>query len=165
VTATHRELEPMIAAGTFRADLYYRIRGFEVDLPALVDRLPDLGAIVAAVIARHAGAAAAQVTLHPRAVRALLAHGWPGNVRELEHALAGAIALAGDRPITPEDVRLAEAPAVRDAGEQALREQLVALLTEHAGGVRAVARALGKDPVQIRRWLRRFGLDPTTFRG
>jgi transcriptional regulator with PAS, ATPase and Fis domain len=164
VAATHRDLAAMVAAGTFRSDLFYRVRGFVIALPLLGERRPDLGLITAALLRRLAGDGAARVTFDPRAVRALLAHAWPGNVRELDHALAGALVLAGARPITAEQLRLVEPPEPRGDSEPALREQLVALLTEHRGGVRAVGRALGKDPVQIRRWLRRFALDPTAFR-
>jgi DNA-binding NtrC family response regulator len=139
ICATHRELSGI------RTDLLYRLRGFTLALPALADRRCDLGLLAGALIRRRGGAA----TLAPRAARALLAHAWPGNVRELEQALAAALALAGGSPVGPEH----------------LRERLVGLLAEHRGNVRAIARAVGKDPVQVRRWLRRFGLDAESYRG
>ena len=169
ICATHRDLAAMTATGAFRADLLHRLRGFAVALPALAERRVDLGVLAARLIERHAPGRA--ITLHPRVARALFAHGWPGNVRELEQVLAAAIGLAQDGAVTAahlppaiaEAVERRPAPAVPATDEQ--RERLVALLAEHHGSIRAVARALGKDPVQIRRWLHRYGVDAGAFRG
>ncbi|HEU5055019.1 MAG TPA: hypothetical protein VFU21_00780, partial [Kofleriaceae bacterium] len=92
-------------------------------------------------------------------------HRWPLNVRELEQALCAALALCGpERRIglahLPEPVR----PRAAAAGDPALRDQLVRLLAEHGGNISAVARAMGKARVQVRRWCRRFGVDPDAYR-
>jgi DNA-binding NtrC family response regulator len=164
--ATHRDLAALAASGGFRTDLLHRLKGFSIVLPGLAERRADTGLLIAALIARHA--ADRNVTLQPRVARALLAHDWPGNVRELEQILVAAVMLAGAGPIAaehlPAEVAVAQrstAPMPADDGQ---RDQLVELLIEHKGNVRAIARALGKDPVQIRRWLRRYGLDAAGFR-
>jgi len=164
--ATHRDLAGMAASGAFRADLWHRLRGFSVALPGLAERRADLGVLLGRLIARHAPGR--RVTLQPRVARALLAHSWPGNVRELEQVLVAALALAGDGTIVsehlPAELVAAPARAATPPADDAQRDRLVAALAEHGGNVRAVARAFGKDPVQIRRWLRRYGLDASAFR-
>lgn len=164
VAATHRDLPAMVAAGTFRADLLHRLAGFTVSLPPLVDRRADLGLLVARILAQHAPDRA--VVFHPRVARSLFAYRWPGNIRELAQVIGAAVALAGTGPITLEHLPAAmreRSPSVV-ALEGIDRDRLLALLDEHHGNVRAIARALGKDPVQIRRWLRRHSLDAGRFR-
>ena len=98
ICATHRDLKAMVARGEFREDLYYRLRGVVLDVPALRNRLNDLGAIAAAILARVAterGEPAKRVA--PRTLDVLARHPWPGNVRELENALrAAALFAEGD---------------------------------------------------------------------
>jgi transcriptional regulator with PAS, ATPase and Fis domain len=171
--ATHRHLEDMVESGGFRRDLYSRLYGFTIDMPPLRHRREDLGLMIRALLARRPGGDRATFT--PAAARLLLRHDWPHNVRELERALASAVALADGRAIDVADLpepivrgptRLpaptqAGSPATDDA---ALRSELVALLEEHNGNVAAVARAFGKDRMQIHRWVRRFALDLDSFR-
>ena len=86
VAATHRKLGQMAAAGTFRADLYYRLSVFLIQTPALAARADDI-----ILLAQHALNRLARhespKTLTPGAMLLLLEHSWPGNVRELEHTL------------------------------------------------------------------------------
>jgi transcriptional regulator with PAS, ATPase and Fis domain len=165
VAASHRSLPALVDEGRFRADLYARLAGAAVTLPALCDRREDIGLLAAAVLARGLGEAAHAIRFEREAARALFLHRWPLNVRELEQALRAAAALASDRRIAlghlPEPVR-----GRRPAGQAdlALRDQLVRLLGENAGNVSAVARAMGKARVQVRRWCRRLGIDPDSFR-
>lgn len=168
VAATHRPLDAMVEAGTFRRDLMMRLAGYRLRLPPLRERLEDLGLLAAALLPRRDGGALP--ALGPKAVRALLRFGWPGNVRQLERALSSAAALAAGAAIgpehLPEEVRaaLAERPGVRDEDDAAQRDELVALLKEHRGNVSAVARATGKARMQIQRWIKRFQLDPEAYR-
>ncbi len=94
VCATHRDLRAMIADGTFREDLYYRINGLAVTLPPLAER-SDLDALIARVLARvRAEAPDAPTRLTP-AVRACFARcRWPGNLRQLANVLRTAAILA-----------------------------------------------------------------------
>jgi transcriptional regulator with GAF, ATPase, and Fis domain len=169
--ASQPALGELVAAGRFRADLYARLNGFAVALPPLRERIEDLGLLVAA-LTRRLAASPASVVLRAEAALALLRHPWPHNVRELEQTLAAALALAGGAPIEaghlpdalragPRRAAAATAPpAGESAADEARRAELIRLLAEHAGNISAVARAMGKQRVQIRRWLRRYGLDP-----
>ena len=160
VSATHRDV-----SGTLRRDFAERLAGFSLELPDLRERREDLGGLIAAILRRLAPDAGA-VTFELAAVRRLLAYGWPGNIRELERCLGTALALAGASPIGLEHLpEPAAAPEPdRPEGDDARREQLVRLLEAHRGNISAVARELGKAPVQIRRWLERYGLDADSFR-
>ena len=163
VAASHRRLEQQVADGEFRDDLYARLNGYAIELPPLRGRREDLGLLVRALLARRPGGDRA--TLAPAAARLLFAYPWPHNVRELEKTIASALALAPDRPIGPDDLpgavrRGAVTPPIATPDDDdALRARLVALLAEHQGNVAAVARAMGKERMQIHRWAKRLGID------
>lgn len=99
VSATHRNLEEMVAAGRFRQDLYYRLAGLVVEVPPLRDRRDDV-----LPLARHfLSAANPGLALSPGAERALVAYAWPGNVRELKNVLERSAALAGPVAVLAEE--------------------------------------------------------------
>lgn len=163
VAATHRDLAADVAAGRFRADLLSRLSGTELALPALRDRLEDLGPLVAAGLA-----GAPRISrFSAEAVRALTLHDWPFNVRELHAVLRNAAALADDeiRPehLPPELVAGAAPPATPRTDEE-LRGRLERTLLRHGGNVAAAARELGEHRRQVQRWLARLAVDPSRFR-
>jgi DNA-binding NtrC family response regulator/tetratricopeptide (TPR) repeat protein len=97
VCATHRSLEQMVADGTFREDLYYRLCGIQVMLPALRERPEDLPILCEHFLRRMAEERGVQPKrLNPDAVALLERHSWPGNVRELENVLRS-VSLLCDR--------------------------------------------------------------------
>ncbi|HTO99357.1 MAG TPA: sigma 54-interacting transcriptional regulator [Myxococcales bacterium] len=174
VAASHVDLEEAVAAGRFRADLYARLAGSTLRLPALRHRREDLGLLIAAIL-RKAGAASARLT--PEAGRALLRHRWPRNVRELERCLRLGLALSGGMPIDlchlPEGVvrGAPQGPAISGLRPRKLspaqaekRDQLSSLLREKGGNVAAVARALGKARMQVHRWVKRYDLSLADYR-
>jgi DNA-binding NtrC family response regulator len=168
IAATHQDLEARLAEGRFRQDLYARLAGYVVELPTLRTRREDIGALIAATLGRLADEHPA-ATVQRQAARALLAYPYPLNIRELEQALRAAIALADGGELRlehlPEAIR-----AYRPAGgelrleDQALRDRVIELLRAHRGNVSAVGRVLGKAPIQIRRWCRRYGIEISAFR-
>ncbi len=104
VCATNRPLTDMIAEGTFREDLFFRVNTFEIPLPSLRDRKDDLPALAQALIARHLKRRRApDGLLSHEALEVLLNHDWPGNVRELANALEHAVILSDGHAIVPED--------------------------------------------------------------
>jgi DNA-binding NtrC family response regulator len=95
IAATHRDLPAMVARGTFREDLFYRLRVVEIALPPLRERASDIPILVEGLLAkinRDLGKDVRYVT--PAALARLTAHPWPGNVRELENLLTRAVVLA-----------------------------------------------------------------------
>jgi transcriptional regulator with GAF, ATPase, and Fis domain len=181
VAATHRDLRAECEAGRFRSDLLARLEGYSARLPPLRDRCGDLGDLIATLIRRIAPDRAERIALQPAAARAFATYDFPCNVRELEQALRASLALARDDVITlaqlpermrePAREREAEAPVSKptpssqlSAEDVALKQRLGALFTEHAGSINGVARAMGKDRTQIKRWIARFGIDPEAYR-
>ncbi|MBX3161680.1 MAG: sigma-54-dependent Fis family transcriptional regulator, partial [Deltaproteobacteria bacterium] len=160
VAATHRDLPAMIAAGTFRPELYARLAGATLALPPLRERREDLGLFTGALLR-----APAEPALQPKAGRCLVRHAWPGNLRELEHGLGRAAVHARGKTIAvehlPEALRAAPESPVSEAPDRSTME---ALMREHHGNISAIARRLGKAPVQIRRWLKRHDLVADAFR-
>jgi DNA-binding NtrC family response regulator len=160
VAATNRDLLGEVRAGRFRDDLFARLGGLAVTVPPLRRRREDLGILIPALLARHG--ADKDLRIEVDAARALLLYDWPLNVREVEKALETALALAKDTielsglPATVTSPKADAAPDLED--DDAIRQRLQTLLAEHEGNISAVARAMGRHRVQIRRWIRRFGL-------
>jgi formate hydrogenlyase transcriptional activator len=98
IAATHKDLEEAVAAGTFRADLYYRLSVYPIQLPSLRERSEDIPQLVWFFINRHQRELGRNITRVPQAVmEALQHHAWPGNMRELENVVERAmIATSGD---------------------------------------------------------------------
>ncbi len=160
VAATNRDLDAMVARGTFREDLYYRVHVLSVALPPLRARADD----VLELARRFARGRA----IEPDAAAALVAHSWPGNVRELDSAIVHALALASVGPITreclPDRVTakpLAATPATATGQLVTLAElerSHVELVLEYVGGNKtAAARILGIERKTLYRMLDRWG--------
>ncbi len=99
ITATHRNLEELIAEGRFREDLYYRLNVVSVTLPALRERGDDIFELALYFLRRAAERTGKRITqFDEAAIAALMRYRWPGNIRELENAVERAVVLAdGDR--------------------------------------------------------------------
>jgi two-component system NtrC family response regulator len=105
VCATHRHLEQMVEEGDFREDLMFRINTFEIQLPALRERVDDIPQLAAHLMARHrSGARPHDELFTPEALRVLSAHAWPGNVRELANVVEHAAILCESGPIDVADL-------------------------------------------------------------
>jgi DNA-binding NtrC family response regulator len=102
IAATHQPLAQHTHAGSFRADLYYRLAVFLVRTPALLEHLDDLPLLVGHFLTRM-GHSMPVKHIDDSVMSKLKAHPWPGNVRELEHVLERAAILAGDEPVLTVD--------------------------------------------------------------
>jgi transcriptional regulator of acetoin/glycerol metabolism len=158
IAATHAPLETLVRAGRFRDDLYYRLKGAHVELPALRER-SDLGAMVTRLLPGRA--------ITPAALQRLLAHPWPGNLRELRNVLDYAASLAGDGPIDLDDlpelqsdprlgVSVAADEPTAPGDPQALRQAL----QQAQWNVSAVARQMGLSRMTLYRRMKRAGIVP-----
>ena len=151
VAATHRELGEMVAAGAFRADLFYRLNVFPIHVPPLRGRPDDVAPLAARAVERFARRAGRQARLTAGAVRRLQAYSWPGNVRELNNVLERAVLLSRDGVIDEADLPdSAPAPpreppgrpgTLRAATERAERQAIEAAL-RHTGDNKARAAEL-----------------------
>ena len=175
VCATCRDLPAMVQDGTFRADLFYRIRGVALTLPAVRER-EDRAALCRALLAdlaRELGRTRVP-RLSPAALERIDGFAWPGKVRELRMALHHALVLAGDEATlepwhlpptvaapgsaqagpSPEPSARAGAPSMAQAEAHALQRALDAA----RGNVSAAARALGVARSTVYRMMRKHGL-------
>jgi DNA-binding NtrC family response regulator len=157
VCATNRELQEMVAAGTFREDLFFRVNTFEIHLPPLRERKEDIPGLARFLIARHLKRPEAPADiLSPAAVEVLLNHDWSGNVRELANALEHAVILSDGRTILPEHFpasvviggsRGASAAGYSSSQAKTLREiemeVIHHVLDKHAGDKPKAASELG----------------------
>jgi transcriptional regulator of acetoin/glycerol metabolism len=130
----------MIASGTFREDLYYRLNGMTLELPALKDRV-DAEALIRRFIALEARAGQS-VSIESDAFECLLGYGWPGNIRELRNVIRTALAICEDGVVRisdlPRSFQIAKAKALAAA-------PLTALPAPEAPTLQAVA---GVNPLE-----------------
>ena len=158
IAASNRDLEAMVAAGTFRKDLLYRIRVVKIDLPPLRSRPEDLTTLVEHFLARHDKQR--RLTVSAAAMRALARYAWPGNIRELENEVQRWVALVETRvelaDLTPAIVET-KAGGGRDPDDLRLRPRLDRLERELID--RAMATAQGNQTrAATLLGLSRFGL-------
>jgi two-component system response regulator HydG len=102
IVATNKPLAELVAHGRFRADLYYRLNGIDVQVPPLRHRREDVPELAAYFLERHRPFRALQ--LSQSASDALTAYDWPGNVRELERVIERAVALAASERLELDDL-------------------------------------------------------------
>lgn len=174
IAATNVSLEEAVAAGRFRADLYYRLAVVCVRLPSLRERRDDIPALVAHLWAECARRVGTQARLHPALVAELAADDWPGNVRELQNVLAalavdaprrGVVGVRGARRVARPRVPAVSADqAVGSPALDAARRQFEASFVRdalmRAGGRRTeAARTLGLSRQGLTKLVRRLGLD------
>jgi DNA-binding NtrC family response regulator len=181
VAATNAQLEGLVRAGAFRADLYYRVSVFTVNLPPLRERREDIVPLAEHFIAKYGGRTG--VVLTAEAEAALLACEWPGNVRELESAIVRALPMAQGGWIEPRDLGLPEWPSGASASmatdpaertgsykaqkrrmlEAFERQYLTQLMIEQGGNVSRAARAAGKERRDLGKLLKRYGFAAGQF--
>ncbi len=150
VCATNQNLEKMIADGTFREDLYYRLSEMVVNIPPLRDRKNDAELLAHSFLARFNKEHGRSVRgFGSEALAALESHPWPGNVRELENRIKRAVIMADGNRITPIDLDLAdpeEIPEVLNlaqAREEVERREIPRALSRAEGNISQAAKLLG----------------------
>ena len=150
VCATHRDVDAMVADGSFREDLYYRLAEIVVRIPALAERQGDAVLLAQHFCRKYAGTMGSGVTgLAPDARASVAAWGWPGNIRELENRMKRAVIMAEGKLVTAADLDLAEGPAdeaplnLRAAREHADRSAITQALARSDGNISHTARLLG----------------------
>jgi transcriptional regulator with PAS, ATPase and Fis domain len=162
VSATHKPLKEMVAAGSFRQDLYYRISAFPIRLPALRERSEDLPLLIDSLLQRMAPGAVPRVD--PQALELLCLYTYPGNIRELRNILERARLFADDGTIRAKDLP-AELHGEPQGKRSALSrrgvdqmEQLAHALAVFQGSRSELAQALGLSERTLYRRLRALGI-------
>jgi two-component system response regulator PilR (NtrC family) len=169
LSATHKDLLALVAAGQFREDLFYRVNVIELHVPPLRERREDLPLLTDALLARLARDHGIDVPDLTAAARQKLAgYDFPGNVRELENILERAVALSGDAPIDAGDIQLqVTRAAAADVGANPLGDQLESVeraaitraLEEARYNKTAAAKALGLTLRALRYRMEKLGIN------
>ena len=171
ISATHRDLDGLLASGEFREDLYYRINVVTLALPTLAERREDIPLLAEHFLATLARKYGRNVRgFAPDALTALATAAWPGNVRQLHNVVEQTCALA-TTPLIPRTlveralrVRPLEALSYAEAKQRFERNYLIQLLKLTAGNVSDAARLAERNRTEFYRLLQRHGLDPGLFR-
>jgi transcriptional regulator with GAF, ATPase, and Fis domain len=173
IAATHRDLETMVRDGSFREDLYFRLKVFPVRIPPLRERMVDMPTLVQHFMRKKSGEMGLRgiPTLGPGAIDRLMSYHWPGNVRELENAVERALILAQGKPLTFPDLKAStqkEKPAATDRqpGEsmklnEVVSKQIHQALAMAGGRVEGrggAAEMLGVKPGTLRQRMRKLGV-------
>jgi DNA-binding NtrC family response regulator len=163
IAATNRELARAVERGTFREDLYYRLKVFDVQLPALRERISDVP-----LLAEHFLAGFAETFGGPPArpsddaLNALLAHSWPGNIRELRNVLESAAILTDEGIIERRHLSLQDPMGLTPAAQDLPtieRRTIEQALRQTGWNKSKTARRLGLTRTQLYVRLRRYGIE------
>jgi DNA-binding NtrC family response regulator len=171
LAATHRDLPAMVHAGTFREDLYYRLRGATLQVPPLRERLGDLEPLAATFLKANGRS---DLRVAASAWQALHAWHWPGNVRELQAEvrrwtvfcdavvewadLASDIRAGSPAPVVNAPVVKPAAGTLADQVSAVEQAAIVGALAQQNGNLSGTARQLGIDRNTLKRKMKRFGL-------
>lgn len=174
ITATNRNLAEMVKAGTFREDLYFRLKVVEVKLPPLRERRNDIPLLADAFRREFSKENQKPVKeINSEAMDVLMTYPWPGNVRELRAAIEGAVVLCRGDKISlrdlPESVRNLDAGAAgagspglflpAETVKEAEKQLIIRALKEADGNRTVAARRIGMSRRTLHRKLHEYGLE------
>ena len=178
IAASHRDLRNLIGAGSFREDLYYRLCGATLHLPALRDRA-DKRYLIEKVLAEEGELLGMDAQLSLDAMHAMLCFAWPGNIRQLRNVLRFALAVSDGRTITAADLPQelgdqflgvpapaapARAAASTPGGEDCEAAQLLDALVRHKWSVTRVSEELNLARATVYRYMKKYGIVPPNQR-
>ncbi len=178
VAATNKDLKSMVAEGSFREDLFYRLNVIALELPPLRERSTDIERLAMHFVALFAAQLGLTgLALEPEALLALKSYSWPGNIRELRNVIERGAVLSDGRSLGIEDlppeialgsVASESAACDQSAGANALgfharveayrRDVLKSALAEHGDNQTQAAKALGLQRSYLARLLKKYGL-------
>ena len=170
IAATNRDLTEMMDRGEFRKDLYYRLNGAVIRMPALRENVEDLRLRLDHFLAfERKKWAPKPIELTPDARRLLLSYDWPGNVRELKFKLASICAAVSDGQAITEELVAEElgcgeirgpggVETIKEARARAERECLTRALRRHEWDIRAASEELGMSRQNVYNLIKSYGL-------
>ena len=164
IAATHRDLEHMLAVGTFREDLYYRLRVVEITVPPLRERLNDIPLLAEHFVARASETAGREPPVLAReALDRLMGHAWPGNVRELQNCLARAVITSTGDVIREDDIELidrnGDGPAKDMTLAEAERTHVLRVLEATGGHKSRTAEILKISRPRLDRLIKKYEIE------
>jgi two-component system response regulator GlrR len=186
IAASNIDLTDLVRAGTFRADLLYRLRLMDVELPPLRARTGDLALLAGNFLRKLCAQYRVEKRLDPRALDVLEGHDWPGNVRELENVLHREFLLTEDNTLRMQRFTLNAAarrgsppPELADAAIDDFsvsfnrakarvlgdfeRTYLMTAMQRNGGNVSKAARSCGKERRAFGKLLKKYGIDRSSY--
>lgn len=181
ISSSNTDLAKALAAGTFRADLYYRLRVLPLHLPELCKREGDVELLIEYFLEKHAQPDKPDRKFTPDALRALVNYPWPGNVRELENAVEYALVIGQHDEISLQDLPIEIAKPQTHAGPDDFadvldqyrsgrvplaemeRRYILSVLEQFGGNQVRAAEALGIDRSKLYRRLKQYGVMAVRF--
>ena len=175
ITATHKNLENLIAEGKFRQDLYYRLDVFPIYVPQLRERLTDIPLLADYFVEKYSKANFKNITrISTPAIDMLMCYHWPGNVRELENCIERAVLVSNDHVIhghhLPPTLQTAEASGTKFVGslqaslDKVEKEFILDALKSSRGNMSKAARSLGITERIMGLRVNKYGINPKRFR-
>jgi two-component system, NtrC family, response regulator AtoC len=156
IAATNRDLPSMVAAGTFREDLYYRLNVVSVQTPPLRERKEDILALATSFLRRFGNELKKRLDgVDPEAQKLLMRYNWPGNIRELENAIERAALLAERSVVTADDLRLGDAAQGSTMG----RESAVVRIPPTGIPLEDVERQALTEALKMANWVQKDAAD------
>ncbi|TCS40367.1 sigma-54 interaction domain-containing protein [Reinekea marinisedimentorum] len=174
IAATHRDLTELVAAGSFRQDLFYRIHVVDLTMPPLRERSEDIDLLVNQFIHHFNQQQGRSITgIHSQALAVLRAYRWPGNIRELENVIERAFVLCreGDielrhlpaglnQPLSGSPAASSGSGTITDSRRSAERQRIVESLERHQYNRKATADELGIHKTTLYRKMKALAIDP-----
>ena len=173
VTATNKDLKHLLASGAVREDFFYRIRVFEIALPALRERREDLPLLINHFIAERSTVYCRSINdIAQDVMQQMLKYSWPGNVRELRNAIEHAFVTVEGNCLTvldlPAEIRMSTSHPHKTPikepltpEQQAERDQILETLRQTKGSKTKAAKLLGYSRVTLWKKLQKFGVPET----
>jgi DNA-binding NtrC family response regulator len=169
LAATNHDLQQEVHTGSFRDDLYYRLRVMSIHLPQLKERREDIPLLANHFAKKYNSSLKKEVKrISKEALSLLLDYEWPGNVRELEHTIERAVLICDSEDILPEhlspEIQFPEETLIRKAGEEgrsleAMEKEYIRMILKKTGGHKSKASSvLGMDRRTLYRKLKNYGI-------
>jgi two-component system, NtrC family, response regulator AtoC len=166
LSATHQDLQALQTRGEFREDLFWRIKGAEISLPPLRERIDDIPLLATHFLNQAAALSpdGRRVELSEEATRLLTRHHWPGNLRELRHEMQRATVMCRSPVLSPSDFSfperdpLLEANTLQEQVEALERREISLALQRHDGNRTRAADDLGLSRQGLLNKINRYGL-------
>ena len=170
ISATHRDLQQLMAAGQFREDLYYRLNVVHIEMPSLNRRREVIPLLVAHFLALIAKESGVRKIYAPEAVELLATADWPGNIRQLQNVVRQNVALS-QTPIVPVELvqqslggTPGRLPSFDEARDEFTRSYLSQILQITGGNVSQAARLARRNRTDFYKLLARHQLTPEEFK-
>ena len=178
ITATNRDLQAAISAGSFRSDLFYRLQVFPIEIPALRERKEDIRLLVEYFIDRYARKAGKNITtVEKKTLRLLESYPWPGNIRELQNVIERSMILCETEtfsidenwlpqppPLAPESKQQVELPRRLLVQEKDMIEAALKDTRGRVSGPTGAAAKLGIPRSTLESKIRSLKIDKNRFR-